>query len=151
MKQSALVLRSIKINDGKNSSDLSLEWILISTLQLNWWCSHVADWNICRWNSPPSLPRTIAEFWISIASDHRCRYEEVSKVILPFPSTHLCEAGFSTLPTLKAKNRSRLEGEDDLRVKLTAISARIEKLCKERFKPTSTWLRISGKFLFICC
>ena len=82
--------------------------------------------------------QSLTEFWISIASDHRCLYEEVSKVILPFPSTYLCEAGFSTLTALKAKNRSRLEVEDDLRVQLTSISARIEKLCKERFKPTST-------------
>lgn len=78
--------------------------------------------------------QSLTKFWISVAGDHRCLYEEVSKVILPFPSTYLCEAGFSALTALKTKNRSRLQVEDDLRVKLTTITARIEKLCKERFK-----------------
>ena len=47
--------------------------------------------------------QSLIEFWISIASDHICLYEEVSKGILPFPLTYLCEAGFSELTALKAK------------------------------------------------
>ncbi|XP_068247880.1 zinc finger BED domain-containing protein 5-like [Palaemon carinicauda] len=40
--------------------------------------------------------------------------EEAFRVILPFSSTYLCEAGFSAL-VLKTKHRNQLDGENDLR------------------------------------
>ena len=46
-------------------------------------------------------------------------YPNVSKmairILLPFPSTYLCEYGFSTLVLIKTKHRNQLSVEDDVR------------------------------------
>ena len=39
---------------------------------------------------------------------------EATKFQLIFPTTHLCEQGFSALPNLKPKYRNRLDREDDI-------------------------------------
>ena len=46
--------------------------------------------------------------------------------------TYLCETAFSVLTNMKTKYRSRLAVESDLRVCLTKIVPRIEKLCSEK-------------------
>ena len=50
-------------------------------------------------------------------------YSKVSmtalRVLVPFASTYLCEAGFSTLVNIKTKNRNRLDVGDDMRLALT--------------------------------
>ncbi|XP_042233739.1 SCAN domain-containing protein 3-like [Homarus americanus] len=54
------------------------------------------------------------------------------KILLPFPTTYLCEASFSALTTMKTKFRARMHVENDPRVCLLSIPPRIEKLCTER-------------------
>jgi hypothetical protein len=51
---------------------------------------------------------SLSAFWIKIGP----KYVEVSdiavKMLLLFPSTYLCETGFSALTSLKTKHRNRL-------------------------------------------
>ena len=42
----------------------------------------------------------------------------------------MCERSFSALTNMKTKHRSRLNVESDLRVCLSQIAPRIDKLCK---------------------
>nr|CAD7443366.1 unnamed protein product [Timema bartmani] len=46
---------------------------------------------------------------------------DVMNVLLPFSTTYRCEAGFSILPVIKTKMRSKLQPEHDLRSSLSTI------------------------------
>ena len=63
-------------------------------------------------------------------------YPNVAKValciILPFLATHLCESGFSTLVTLKTKQRNKLDVENDLRCALSPTQPRIGLLVSQK-------------------
>ncbi|KAF2345701.1 hypothetical protein FHG87_023543 [Trinorchestia longiramus] len=48
--------------------------------------------------------------------------------ILPYDTTYLCEAGFSTLIAIKTKSRNRLNTEDDMRVALSKTSPQFHVL-----------------------
>src|SRR4029434_5944735 len=45
------------------------------------------------------------------------------------PFKYLCGSGFSTLAYLKNKYRAKLESENDMRLSLSIISPRIDRLC----------------------
>ena len=53
---------------------------------------------------------------------------QATKAFLPFPTTYLCEAGFSALAMIKTKYRNQLQPEDDLRCALTTIDPNFDKL-----------------------
>ena len=67
-------------------------------------------------------------FW---ASTHKV-YPIVSKFVIqkliPFATTWLCETGFSAMCALKTKQRNRLKVEADLRLCLSKIKPRFQKL-----------------------
>jgi hypothetical protein len=67
----------------------------------------------------------------------RKEYKELSDTAishhLPFPSTYLCEQGFSALTSIKTKHRNRLNPESALILSLTNIRPRIEELaCRKQ-------------------
>ena len=59
-------------------------------------------------------------------------FAAISKVLLPSPTIYFCEASFSALTVMKIKYRAQMHVENDLRVCLSSIPPRIEKLCTER-------------------
>ncbi len=67
---------------------------------------------------------SLAGFW----SKTKTEYPEIAaralKCLLPFPTSYLCEVGFSALTATKTKLRSRLEMCNMLRVSLSPISPR---------------------------
>ena len=67
---------------------------------------------------------SLAGFWIKTKAD----YPEISvkalKTLLPFPTTYLCEAGFSAMTATKTKLRNRLDISNTLRVSLSSITPR---------------------------
>uniref|UniRef100_A0A3B4ZRM2 HAT C-terminal dimerisation domain-containing protein n=1 Tax=Stegastes partitus TaxID=144197 RepID=A0A3B4ZRM2_9TELE len=73
-----------------------------------------------------------ADFWPSLSREYPELTAEAMRILLPFPTTCLCELSFSTLTAIKTKYRARLHVENDLRVCLSSITPRIEKLCSER-------------------
>ncbi|KAJ4925387.1 hypothetical protein JOQ06_018119 [Pogonophryne albipinna] len=72
------------------------------------------------------------DFWPSVEQEYPEIAAVAMRVLLPFPTTYLCEASFSALTSMKAKYRARMEVENDLRVCLSSTSPRMEKLCSER-------------------
>ena len=76
--------------------------------------------------------KALASFWLSVADEYPLLFQKAIKMLLPFATTYLCETAFSVLTNMKTKYRSRLAVESDLRVCLTKIVPRIEKLCSEK-------------------
>ena len=72
---------------------------------------------------------SLMKFWIQASHEYPELSEKAFKIILPFATSYLCECGFSALVTIKAKYRSRLEVEDELRLSLSSITPRLDKLC----------------------
>jgi len=48
------------------------------------------------------------EFWISVKESNQVIGEKVLALLLPFPTSYLCETGFSYVAVLKNKYRNRL-------------------------------------------
>ena len=72
------------------------------------------------------------DFWPSVKEEFLELFAAASKVLLPFPAIYFCEASFSALTVMKTMYRVPMHVEDDLRVCLSFIPPRIEKLCTER-------------------
>ena len=71
---------------------------------------------------------SLTSFWIKATGE----YNEISvlalKTLLPFPTSYLCEAGFSTMTATKTRLRSRLDVSNTLRVSLSPIPPRYDLL-----------------------
>ncbi|XP_063766104.1 protein FAM200A-like [Eleginops maclovinus] len=71
----------------------------------------------------------LVKFWISCQTEFPQLAAKAMRCLLPFPTTYLCASGFSTLAYLKNKYRARLDPENDMRLSLSTISPRIDRLC----------------------
>ena len=75
--------------------------------------------------------KSVTQFWCALYQS----YSKVSmialRVLVPFASTYLCEAAFSTLVNIKTKNRNRLDVGDDMRLALTNVRPRISNSTAE--------------------
>ena len=56
----------------------------------------------------------------------------VKRKLIPFATTLLCETAFSALFVLKTKHRNRLDVEADVRLRLSKVKPRIQKLADAR-------------------
>ncbi|XP_034288737.2 protein FAM200B [Pantherophis guttatus] len=74
----------------------------------------------------------VTKFWIKYLQSYPVLSETVLHLLLPFPTTYLCEIGFSSLLVIKSKYRSRLLVEDDLRCALAKTAPRISDLVRKK-------------------
>ena len=58
--------------------------------------------------------------------------EKALHILIPYMSTYLCEAGFSTLLQIKTKQRNRLDVKDDLHCALSQTIPRIQQLSDDK-------------------
>ncbi|KAK4324248.1 hypothetical protein Pmani_005088 [Petrolisthes manimaculis] len=75
---------------------------------------------------------SLVRFWCKISKSYPHVAEEPLRSLLLFPSTYLCETGFSSLLVIKSKQRSRLNVEADLRCPLANTVPRLTKLVNEK-------------------
>ncbi|XP_077100002.1 SCAN domain-containing protein 3-like [Siphateles boraxobius] len=73
-----------------------------------------------------------ADFWPFLSREYPELTAQAMQILLQFPTTYLCESSFSTLTAMKTKYRARLHVENDLRVCLSSITPRLDKICSER-------------------
>ncbi|XP_039180852.1 zinc finger BED domain-containing protein 5-like isoform X2 [Crotalus tigris] len=74
----------------------------------------------------------VTKFWIKCLQSYPILSETVLRLLLPFPTTSLCETGFSSLLVIKSIYRSRLVVEDDLRCALAKTAPRISDLVRKK-------------------
>ena len=75
---------------------------------------------------------SLMKFWIKKIEGYPILSETVLRVLMPYPSTYMCENAFSTLLVIKSKARNRLEAENDLRCALSKTTPRIERLVQTK-------------------
>jgi hypothetical protein len=76
---------------------------------------------------------SICDFWIYAHKEYKELSHTAISHFLPFPSTYLCEQGFSALTSIKTKHRNRLNPESALILTLTKIRPQIEELaCRKQ-------------------
>lgn len=76
--------------------------------------------------------KTLTEFWMKVMAEYPVIATTALKCLLPFPTSYLCEVGFSAMTVTKTKHRSKLEISDTLRVSLSPITPRWNKLIAEK-------------------
>jgi hypothetical protein len=75
---------------------------------------------------------SLASFWIKVKAEYPELAEIALKTLVPFPSTCLCETGFSTTSGIKTKHRNSTDIHSPLRVVLTSTEPRLDKLTKKK-------------------
>ncbi|XP_029372249.1 SCAN domain-containing protein 3-like [Echeneis naucrates] len=75
---------------------------------------------------------TLPVFWIKVMAEYPEIANTALKILLPFPTSYLCEAGFSALTATKTRQRSRLDISNTLRVSLSAITPRWDHLVAKK-------------------
>ena len=63
---------------------------------------------------------SLHSFWCKMLQSYSCLSEKVIWLLMPYPSTYLCEQSFSTMVVMKTKHRNRLEIEKDMIVALSS-------------------------------
>ena len=77
---------------------------------------------------------SLTQFWANVWSmkpslSDLCK--QAAMALLPFPTTYLCESGFSTLTMIKMKYLNRLQPEDDIKCALATIILEFDKVVKQ--------------------
>lgn len=75
---------------------------------------------------------TLVQFWLNRNEAYNTLTSKVIQVLLPFVTSYLCETGFSALAAMKSKYRARLVVEKELRVALSSMTPRFDKLCDNK-------------------
>ena len=81
----------------------------------------------------------LVTFWLAMRNNYPPLAYNALQVLLPLSSTYLCESAFSTLVSIKSKNRNNLSNvEADLRCAVTnTIKLRIKQLVATKQKRKS--------------
>ncbi|XP_037683694.1 zinc finger MYM-type protein 6 isoform X1 [Choloepus didactylus] len=73
---------------------------------------------------------SVTQFWINAETSYPELHEKAMKFLLPFSTVYLCDATFSALT--ESKQRNLLVSGSTLRLAVTSLIPRIEKLVKEK-------------------
>ena len=76
--------------------------------------------------------KLLTQFCIEMKDSYSKTTEKALHILIPYMSTYLCEAGFSTLLQIKTKQRNRLDVKDDLHCALSQTIPRIQQLSDDK-------------------
>jgi hypothetical protein len=72
------------------------------------------------------------QFWCLTRTEYPRIADRAIKMIMPFPSTYVCESSFSTMSVMKTKARNRLDISSDMRVALTSVEPDMNQLARRK-------------------
>lgn len=78
--------------------------------------------------------KQLTKFWLSVAGNYPCLFDEAMKVLLPFTTSYLCETEFSDMVNIKTKYRNKLDISNSLRLKITKVEVDAKTVMKENRK-----------------
>jgi hypothetical protein len=78
--------------------------------------------------------KRLGEFWCSLREACSRFVKLAMQILIEFATTYsyLCESGFSTLVTIKPKNRNRLDVQHDTRVALSKTTPQFNVLIQAK-------------------
>ena len=71
---------------------------------------------------------TLPMFWMKVLPEYPDLAVKALKTLLPFPTSYLCKSGVSVMAATKTKPRNRLDVRDILRVSMSSIIPRWERV-----------------------
>ncbi|XP_057667215.1 zinc finger BED domain-containing protein 5-like [Diorhabda carinulata] len=74
---------------------------------------------------------SLNDYWCRIRDEYPMLAKIALNILLPFPTTYLCETGFSTYAATKTKYRNRLDAEPDMS-SVSSIKPDINQLMKNK-------------------
>ena len=75
-------------------------------------------------------PNSLISFWVKARSEFPLVGRKALRVLVPFATSHLCEVGFSAEAVIKYRNKIDIERE--MRVAISNIAPRFDKMCREQ-------------------
>lgn len=73
----------------------------------------------------------LVEFWVSVKNEYPALSLKALRILIPFATSYLCEAGFSAVAVIKSKYRSKINVEQEMRVAVSSLIPRFEKMCAD--------------------
>jgi hypothetical protein len=73
----------------------------------------------------------LTEFLISIRDEYPLLSDKAQRILIPFATSYLCEAGFSAVAVIKSKYRTKIKVEKEMRVAVSNLIPRFEKMCSD--------------------
>ena len=75
---------------------------------------------------------SLISFWVKARSQFPLIGCKALRVLVPFATSYLCEAGFSAVAVMKSKYRNKTSIKRDMRVVISNIAPRFNKMCIEQ-------------------
>ena len=82
-------------------------------------------------------PDSLISFWVEARSEFPFVGCKALRVLVPFATSYLCEAGFSVVAAIKSKYRSKIDIERDMPVAISRIEPRGLIKCAKSSKRTA--------------
>jgi hypothetical protein len=76
--------------------------------------------------------KNITNFWLDVKQEYSALSTQALQLLIPFVSTYLCENTFSHLLYTKNKYRSRLNVENNLRLKVSNLKPDIDVIVRSK-------------------
>ena len=77
-------------------------------------------------------PNSLILFWVKARSEFPLVGRRALLVLVPFAMLYLCEVGFSAVAVIKSKYRNKTDIEREMRVVISNIAPRFDKMCREQ-------------------
>ena len=74
----------------------------------------------------------VTDFLVYALSEYPDIAARALSVVLPFSTTYLCNNGFSAMTAFETKYRNRLCAQNNLRLALTTLEPRIDKIMRTK-------------------
>ncbi|KAF7490982.1 Zinc finger BED domain-containing protein 5 [Sarcoptes scabiei] len=74
---------------------------------------------------------SLVDFWLSMQHKYPDLSKKALRAFIVFPTSYLCETGFSALASIKNKYRSKLDVEADMILTISKLVPRYQQLCNE--------------------